>query len=139
MRDCLHSRMMSSYSSRLRVKKDYKMVRNSYAVVYLDLGERKKKVCSQPGFVSVRHACYRDEFERGVGQKLFSFSPRSRFRISDILTMYLFVLRRVRKIFSVSHYYRRHVCLSVGTEQLGFHSTACCEISRRFFLTKICR
>ena len=88
MRDCLLSRMMSCYSSRRCVSvtnKHCNMVRNSYALVSLELGERKQKVCSlvSPG---VRHT---------------SLSLRYRLRISYIPTIYFFVLRRVRKISSI--------------------------------------
>ena len=103
---------MSCYSSRRGVRnKHCNMVRNSYALVSLQLGERKQKVCSlvSPG---VRHT---------------SFSLRCRLRISDIPTIYSFVLRRVRKMSSI--------CPSASTEKLILHCMAFCVTSPRFYLT----
>jgi hypothetical protein len=100
MRDCLLSRMKSSYSSR----RGAVTWCSSYAVASLDLGERKQKVCGlSPG---VRHT---------------SPSLRCRLRIADIPTIYFFVLRRVRKISSI--------CPSVSTEKLVFRCTAFCGTS----------
>jgi len=116
MRDCLLSRMMSCYSSiRGVANKHCNMVRNSYALVSLELGERKQKVrvCSLVSS-GVRHT---------------SLSLRCRLRISDIPTIYL-VYRRVNKISSI--------CPSASTEKLIFHCTDFCVTSPRFCHSKTC-
>jgi len=79
MRDCLLSRMMSCYSSRRGVTNRHcNMVRNSYALVSLELGEWKQKVCSL------------------VSPAVRNTSLTVMCRL-DIPTIYFFVLRLVRR------------------------------------------